>query len=67
MSDLTDDELTVLLITERGAPLFAIGRWEKPIKALAARGLLRPAPDGMRYEITDEGREAALAAENDNG
>lgn len=54
---ITDDEFTVLMIAERGETMIPIGRWEQPVKDLAARGLLRMLND-VNYVITDSGRKA---------
>jgi hypothetical protein len=72
MTDLTQDELTVLLIAAEGQPMAPIGRWEEPIKALVAKGFLMPHrhpgdPTGhFNNYITVAGRAAAEAAENAN-
>lgn len=58
MSDLTDDELTVLMIAARDQSMIPIGRWERPVKDLAAKGLLK-AMNEANYVITDMGRIAA--------
>lgn len=41
MSDLTDDELTVLLIADRGESMLPIGRWEYPVKRLVELGYMQ--------------------------
>ena len=64
MSELTDDELTVLMIAARGESLMAIGRWEKPVKDLNAKALLLSI-DSVNYVITDAGRTAAAQGESD--
>lgn len=60
MSDLTDDEYTVIMLAEQGRYMAPIGRWEKPILSLAARGFLVDKSQGVNFAITQEGR-AALA------
>lgn len=40
MSDLTGDEYTALMLAQQGNLMIPIGRWEKPINDLHARGLL---------------------------
>lgn len=54
---LTQDEYAVLMIAEKGESIAAIGRWEKPIQSLVARGLMR-ANDKFNNVITDAGRVA---------
>lgn len=56
---ITDDELTVLLIAAQGESMMPIGRWEKPVEALVAKGYLR-ANDRFNNVITPEGK-AVLA------
>lgn len=57
MSELTDDEFTVLSIAINGESMLPIGRWEKPVKSLTDKGLMRCA-DPSNYFITDSGRQA---------
>lgn len=70
MSDLTQDELTVLLIAVQGQPMIPIGRWEAPTRSLVAKGLLMPHPHpgdptgASNNYITVAGRVAAEEAEN---
>ena len=54
---MTDDELTVLMIAAEGQSMIPIGRWEKPVRDLAFRGLLHK-NDDVNYVITPEGRKA---------
>jgi len=42
MSDLSQDELTVLLIAAKGEPMIPIGRWKVPTESLIARGYMQP-------------------------
>ncbi len=69
MSDLSQDELTVLLIAAKGEPVIPIGRWEAPIEQLIARGYLKPYkhngdPTGyFNNYITSEGQAAVELAE----
>ena len=56
---ITDDEATVLMIAAEGEILAPIGRWEQPIKALHARGLMKMY-NPWNYGIDDAGK-AALA------
>ena len=65
MTELTQDELTCLMIAEQHQMLAPIGRWEKSIKDLTARGLLRRVDD-VSYVITDAGRLAAREGEDAN-
>ncbi len=44
MPDLTQDEITVLLIAAKGEPMMPIGRWRAPAEKLIAKGLLQPRP-----------------------
>ena len=57
MSELSQDEFTVLLIAVEGESMIPIGRWRAPILALADRGLMKR-NDGFNYGITPEGRKA---------
>lgn len=57
MSNLSQDEFTVLLLAAEGESMIPIGRWEAPILALAERGLLHK-NDQVNYAITLEGRKA---------
>lgn len=72
MSELSQDELTVLLIAAEGQPMMPIGRWAEPTRALIARGYLMPhghpgdPSGGHNNYITVAGRAAAEAAENAN-
>lgn len=67
MTDLTDDETTVLLIAAKGEPMIPIGRWALPTKSLIDRGYLKPHghpgdPTGhFNNMITAAGRQAAEA------
>lgn len=65
MPDLTQDELTVLLIADEGGSMIPIGRWEVPIRQLATRGFMKRL-DEVNYVITEAGREAAHAGEDAN-
>lgn len=65
MPDLTQDELTVLLIADEGASMIPIGRWEVPLKNLATKGLMQRL-DNSNYVITEAGRQAAHAGEDAN-
>lgn len=72
MADLTNDELTVLMIAAEGEPMMPIGRWEAPCKSLVKKGLLQPTPSsgdlaGMHnLRITEAGRAAATRGEDDS-
>jgi hypothetical protein len=65
MTDLTQDELTVLMIAAEGQSMMPIGRWEAPVESLVKRGLLRRADKFNNY-ITPAGRKAADAKDNAN-
>lgn len=57
MTDLTDDEFTILMIAAQGEYLAPIGRWQEPILSAASRGLLKKLND-VNYVITDAGKQA---------
>ena len=59
---LSDDERTVLMIACGGTSLIPIGRWEGPVKSLAAKGYLERLDD-VNYVITAAGRAASEVAE----
>ncbi len=59
---MTNDELTVLMIAAEGGSMAPIGRWEKPIRDLVSRGLMRK-HDGVNYVITSAGMDAVLLEE----
>jgi hypothetical protein len=69
MSDLSQDELTVLLIASKGEPMMPIGRWREPTVNLIARGYMKPRPHPgdptghFNNYITPEGM--AVAQQND--
>ncbi len=65
MADLTQDELTVLLIAEKGESMMPIGRWEAPALSLVAKGYLH-ANDKFNNVITDAGRQACKQADDAN-
>ena len=65
MSDLTQDELTVLLIAAEGESMAPIGRWEAPTLSLVAKGYLKSL-DKFNNVITDDGRAACSKADDDN-
>jgi hypothetical protein len=65
MTDLTQDELTVLLIAAKGESMMPIGRWKDPARSLVTKGLLSATkspqdPEGMfNLRITPAGQAAA--------
>jgi hypothetical protein len=61
---LSDDERVVLMIAAEGSFMIPIGRWRETILALASRGFLRKLDD-VNYVITEAGRAASDAAEDD--
>ncbi len=71
MDNLSQDELTVLMIAAEGEPMMPIGRWKEPMEKLIDRGYLKPhrhAGDPTGYfnnYITPEGRAAVKADEID--
>ena len=70
MSDLSQDELTVLLIAAKGESMMPIGRWREPTVNLIARGYMKPRPHPgdptghFNNYITPEGM--AVAQQNDD-
>lgn len=62
MTDLTNDEYTLLLIASQGESVIPIGRWEKSVESLVERGLLHRY-DRFNNVITDAGRAAMKARE----
>lgn len=65
MADLSQDELTVLLIAAEGESMMPIGRWEAPVESLVHKGYLRRV-DRFNNYITDAGRKAAEETEKAN-
>jgi hypothetical protein len=65
MTDLTQDEFTVLLLADAGESMIPIGRWKEPILALANRGLLQQ-NDEVNYAITLAGRQARAARDQED-
>lgn len=65
MTDLSPDELTVLLIAAKGEPMMPIGRWKDPARSLLASGFLAATkspqdPEGMfNLRITPAGQAEA--------
>jgi FkbM family methyltransferase len=59
---MTNDEMTVLMIAAQGEPMIPIGRWEQPVRDLAARGLMQK-QDAINYVITSKGMEALRSEE----
>ena len=72
MPDLSQDELTVLLIAAKGERMMPIGRWEAPAQSLLTKGYLQrnvspQDPSGMHnLTITVAGRKACKQAEDDS-
>ena len=65
MSELSQDEFTVLLIAAEGESMCPIGRWRAPILSLTNRGLMTR-NDGFNYGITAEGRKACEQRNEDD-
>ena len=65
MTELTQDELTVLLIAAGGESMMPIGRWASPVESLVRRGYLH-ANDRFNNVITPEGRAAAELTQASN-
>lgn len=61
MTDLSDDELTVLNLCAAGESIAAIGRWEAPCESLVRKKLLIR-HDKFNHEIGREGRMLAASA-----
>lgn len=57
MSELTDDEATILMIAAQGESMMPIGRWEKPVEMLLTKGMLARL-DKFNNVITPAGRQA---------
>ena len=64
IAPLNEEERAVLMIAAQGQYMIPIGRWEAPIKSLAARGYMTKLDD-VNYVITAAGREASDSAETD--
>lgn len=65
MSDLSFDEITLLLIAAQDQSMMPIGCWEVPLKSLVDRGYLKSL-DPFNHVITAAGRAAAKQAEDDS-
>jgi len=65
MADLTQDEVTVLMIAAEGESMMPIGRWEAPVESLIKKGYLHRADKFNNY-ITDAGRHAVQLQEDAN-
>jgi hypothetical protein len=69
MSELTDDEYTVLAIAAQGEPMMPIGRWKAPALSLVEKGYLSGTPSpqdpqGMfNLRITPAGVKASEESE----
>lgn len=57
MSEITDDEFTLLMIADNGDALAPIGRWKESVLNLASKGLLERLNE-VNYAITEAGRKA---------
>lgn len=72
MTDLSNDEKTVLLIAHAGGPMAPIGRWKEPTLSLRAKGFLKPRshpgdPDGyFNMHITEVGKDAAVELDKED-
>jgi len=71
MSDLSQDELTVLLIAAKGEAMMPIGRWRAPAERLVEKGFLKPQPHlgdptgFFNLHITPAGRSEVQRDEQD--
>lgn len=72
MTQLTNDEKTILMIAAAGKPMIPIGRWEKSVKSLVKRGFMQPHghagdPTGhFNNYITEAGRIALEQSDNED-
>ena len=57
MTELSQDEFTVLLLAAEGESLAPIGRWKAPILSLTGIGFMQR-DDDVNFSITVEGRRA---------
>lgn len=64
MTDLTEDERTVLMIAAEGQSMMAIALWEKPIDSLVAKGLMERG-DKFNNFITPAGRALIKETEDE--
>ena len=62
MSEISDDEFSVLMIAKQGQSMIPIGRWKSPVLNLAKKGLLQ-CVDSVNYVITPQGE--AICDERD--
>ena len=62
MSEISDDEFSVLMIAKQGQSMIPIGRWKSPVLKLAQKGLLQ-CVDSVNYVITPQGE--AMCDERD--
>ena len=62
MSEISDDDFSVLMIAKQGQSMIPIGRWKSPVLKLAQRGLLQ-CVDSVNYVITPQGE--AMCDERD--
>jgi hypothetical protein len=65
MSDLSDDEFSVLMIAAENQSMMPIGRWERPVESLVAKGYLQR-HDKFNNTITPAGRSALQKRERDD-
>lgn len=62
---LSDDELTILMIAERGESMMAIAHWKAPVESLVQKGYLQSrGGDNFNCVITNAGRAAVKEAED---
>jgi hypothetical protein len=65
--NLSEEELTVLLIASRGESMMAIGHWQKPVESLVAKGFLQSrGGDNFNCSITVAGRAACGKREQED-
>ena len=65
MSEISDDEFSVLMIAKQGQSMIPIGRWKSPVLNLAKKGLLQ-CVDSVNYVITPQGEVACAGRDKDD-
>ena len=65
MSEISDDEFSVLMIAKQGQSMIPIGRWKSPVLNLAQKGLLQ-CVDSVNYVITPQGEAACDERDKDD-
>ena len=65
VTELSQEEVSVLMIAAQGETLAPIGQWKQPIETLVMRGLMKRINDA-NYGITPEGRLAVHMREQED-